>query len=168
VRGGFAVAGWSAGANIAAVVAQRARDEGGPEITGQLLLNPVTDCDMTRPSYTENSDGYILTSALMAWFWGHYAEPDERTDPRASPLRTSSLADLPPAMIVTCEFDPLRDEGEAYAKALAAAGVDVQHHRARGQIHTSIPAVGALLSGAATRGQMAEALRGFAGAGVPA
>ena len=150
------------------MVAQRARDEGGPEITGQLLLNPVTDCDMTRPSYTENADGYILTSALMAWFWDHYADPAERTDPQASPLRAGSLADLPPAMIVTCEFDPLRDEGEAYAEALAAAGVAVRHHRARGQIHTSIPAVGALLSGAGTRGEMAQALRSFSGAGIPA
>jgi len=71
-------------------------------------------------------------------------------------------------MIVTCEFDPLRDEGEAYAEALAAAGVEVQHRRARGQIHTSIPAVGAMLSGAGTRAEMARALRGFSGAGVPA
>ena len=166
--GGLAVAGWSAGANIAAVVAQLARDEGGPEIAGQLLLNPVTDCDLTRPSYTENADGYILTSALMAWFWDHYADSADRTDPRASPLRMSNLADLPPAMIVTCEFDPLRDEGEAYAEALAAAGVEVQYTRARGQIHTSIPAVGVMLSGAGTRAEMARALRRFSAAGVPA
>ncbi|MGA9275947.1 flavin-containing monooxygenase [Ilumatobacter sp.] len=168
VPGQLAVAGWSAGANIAAVVTQRARDEGGPEISGQLLLTPVTDCDFTRPSYTENGDGYILTTALMTWFWDHYADVADRDDPRASPLRAESLAGLPPAMIVTCEFDPLRDEGEAYAAALADAGVDVRHRRARGQIHTSVPAVNALLSGVSVRGEMADALRGFFPAGVPA
>jgi acetyl esterase/lipase len=168
VPGQLAVAGWSAGANIAAVVAQRARDEKGPDISGQLLLTPVTDCDMTRPSYVENAEGYILTTALMAWFWDHYADPGDRIDPRASPLRAPSLAGLPPAMIITCEFDPLRDEGQAYADALAAAGVAVEHRRARGQIHTSIPAVGALLSGADVRTEMAQSLRGFFGAGVPA
>lgn len=168
VPGELAVAGWSAGANIAAVVTQRARDEGGPAISGQLLLTPVTDCDPTRPSYVDNGDGYTLTSALMTWFWDHYADPGERSDPRASPLRADSLAGLPPAMIVTCQFDPLRDEGEAYADALAAAGVDVQLHRARGQIHTSIPAVGALLSGVDIRAQMARALGGFFGASISA
>ncbi len=166
--GRLAVAGWSAGANLAAVVTQRARDEGGPQINGQLLLTPVTDCDLTRPSYRENGEGYILTTALMNWFWDHYADPDERSDPRASPLRATDLGGLPPAMIVTCEFDPLRDEGKAYADALAAAGVEVEHLRARGQIHTSIPAVGALLSGVETRAAMARALRDFSGAGVTA
>ncbi|WP_083915212.1 flavin-containing monooxygenase [Ilumatobacter nonamiensis] len=168
VPGQLAVAGWSAGANIAAVVAQRARDEGGPRISGQLLLTPVTDCDTTRPSYIDNGDGYILTAALMSWFWDHYAEPSDRSDPRASPLRADSLAGLPPAMIVTCEFDPLRDEGDAYADALSAAGVDVNHVQARGQIHTAIPAVGALLSGVDIRGEMASSLSGFFGASVPA
>ncbi len=167
IPGALAVAGWSAGANIAAVVTQRARDEGGPVISGQLLLTPVTDCDLTRPSYDENGDGYVLTAALMNWFWDHYADPEDRVDPGASPLRADSLEGLPPAMIVTCEFDPLRDEGQAYAEALAAAGVDVEHVRARGQIHTSIPAVGALLSGVDVRAEMARALRRY-GAGVTA
>jgi acetyl esterase/lipase len=167
IPGALAVAGWSAGANIAAVVTQRARDEGGPVINGQLLLTPATDCDLTRPSYVENGDGYILTAAVMNWFWDHYADPEDRADPGASPLRAASLDGLPPAMIVTCEFDPLRDEGQAYAEALAAAGVDVEHVRARGQIHTSIPAVGALLSGAGVRAEMARALRRY-GAGVTA
>ncbi len=165
--GQLAVAGWSAGANIAAVACHLARDHGGPRIAGQLLVTPVTDCDLSRPSYEENADGYILTRSLMAWFWDHYADPADRTDPKASPLRAASLADLPPAMVVTCEFDPLRDEGVAYAQALAAAGVPVRHVAARGHIHTSLTAVDALPSGAAYREQMGEALRSFFGAAVP-
>src|SRR4051794_17447226 len=115
VPGQLIVAGWSAGGNLAAVVAQTARDAGGPEIIGQLLVTPVTDCDMERPSYIENADGYVLTKALMAWFWDHYADEAQRTDPRCSPLRAADLSGLPPAFIVTGEFDPLRDEGNAYA-----------------------------------------------------
>ena len=130
-------------------------------IGGQLLLTPVTDCDFSRSSYVENAEGYVLTTALMHWFWDHYADPADRTDPRASPLRAAQLADLPPAVIVTCEFDPLRDEGDAYATALADAGVPVQHIRARGQIHTSLGAVDALISGIDDRARMADGLRGF-------
>ena len=159
--GPVVVAGWSAGANLAASTCQVARDEGGPHIAGQLLVAPVTDCDMTRPSYADNGDGYVLTAALMQWFWDHYADQPDRSDPRVSPLRAASLADLPPAMIVTCEFDPLRDEGDAYAAALADAGVDVRHLPCRGQIHTSLMAVGALPSGASARVEIADALRGF-------
>jgi len=167
VPGKLAVAGWSAGANVAAVVCQLARDAGGPTITGQLLVTPVTDSDLSRRSYVDNADGYILTAPLMRWFWDHYADPSDRADPKASPLRATSLADLPPALIVTCEFDPLRDEGAAYADALAAAGVQVRHLPCRGQIHTSLTAVDAILSGAAARAEMGEALRQFLGASVP-
>ncbi|MEM9405023.1 MAG: alpha/beta hydrolase fold domain-containing protein [Acidobacteriota bacterium] len=159
--GQLSVAGWSAGGNLAAGVCQRARDEGGPEIQGQLLITPVTDCDMTRASYTENAEGYVLTAGLMRWFWDHYADEDQRSDPKASPLRAESLAGLPPAAIFTCEFDPLRDEGDAYAAALANAGVPVQHVPCRGHIHTSLGAVDAILSGASLREEMAKALRGF-------
>jgi len=166
--GEVAVAGWSAGANLAAVVCQLARDAGGPRIVGQLLLTPVTDGATLHPSHGENGDGYILTASLMRWFWDHYAAPDDRGDPRASPLRAPSLAGLPPAVVVTCEFDPLRDEGDAYAEALAAAGVEVRHLRCRGQIHTSLTAVDVLLSGAPFRAEMAEALRATLGVGVSA
>ena len=155
------VAGWSAGANLAAGVCQRALREGGPRIAGQLLITPVVDCDFSRPSYRENADGYVLTTALMQWFWAHYADESQRTDPVASPLRAESLEGLPPAAIFTCEFDPLRDEGAAYAEALAEAGVEVRHVPCRGQIHTSLSAVGMILSSAAIREQMAEAIRGF-------
>src|SRR5262249_22494094 len=118
IPGQLAVAGWSAGANIAAVACQLARDAGAPEVVGQLLLSPVTDCDMSRPSYRENAEGYLLTAPLMRWFWDQYADPADRTNPKASPLQ-GQLANLPPALIVTAEFDPLRDEGAAYAEALS-------------------------------------------------
>ena len=87
IPGQLAVAGWSAGANVAAVACQLARDAGGPHISGQLLICPAVDSDLTRPSYEENGDGYILTTALMRWFWDHYADPADRGDPRAAPLR---------------------------------------------------------------------------------
>jgi len=159
--GPLVVAGWSAGGNIAAVTCQRARDAGGPAIAGQLLLTPVTDCDMTRPSYVENAEGYVLTTSLMKWFWDYYAEPAARTDPKASPLRAKDLSKLPPAFVVTCEFDPLRDEGVAYAQALTAAGVPTRQLAARGHTHTSLTMVDVIFSGAEIRAEMASALRGF-------
>ena len=168
ISGELAVAGWSAGANLATVVCHLARDSGGPRISGQLLVTPVTDTDFSRPSYVDNGDGYMLTTALMHWFWDHYAAESDRSDPRASPLRAADLSKLPPAMIVTSQFDPLRDEGDAYAEALTAAGVDVRHLRARGHTHTSLTAVDMILSGAGIRAEMAAALRQFFGATVPA
>ena len=168
VPGQLAVCGWSAGGNIAAVACQRARDAGGPAIAGQVLLTPVTDCDMTRGSYVENADGYVLTTPLMQWFWDHYADPDDRTHPHASPLRADDLSNLPPALVITGEFDPLRDEGMAYAEAMAAAGVPVRHLSARGHVHTSVTMVDVILSGAGVRAEMAGALRQLFGASVPA
>ena len=161
IPGKLAVAGWSAGGNIAAIVSQLARDAGGPELAGQLLLTPVTDSDMTRESYVENSDGYILTAGLMEWFWDHYADPADRSDPKASPLRAADLSGLPPAFVVTCEFDPLRDEGNAYAEAMASAGVPVDGFTARGHTHTSLTMVDVVLSSTDARARMASALRGF-------
>ena len=159
--GQLAVAGWSAGANLAAVVCQLARDAGGPQIVGQMLLTPVTDSDLSAGSYVANGDGFVLTTALMTWFWDHYADPADRVNPKASPLRAASFAGLPPAVVATCEFDPLRDQGDAYAAALEAAGVPVKHIRARGHIHTSVPAVDVLPSGAVVRATLAEGLIGF-------
>jgi len=159
--GALAVCGWSAGGNIAAVVCQRARHAGRPGIVGQVLVNPVTDCDFTRESYLHNADGYFLTTALMRWFWDHYADPADRTHPKASPLRATDLAGLPPALVVTAEFDPLRDEGAAYAEAMAAAGVEVQHLPCRGQIHTSVVSVDVILSAAGARAEIGAALRRF-------
>jgi cation diffusion facilitator CzcD-associated flavoprotein CzcO/acetyl esterase/lipase len=152
------VAGWSAGGNLAAVVAQRARDEGGPVLRGQVLLTPVTDSDQTTGSYRENAEGFILTADLMRYFWDHYCDPEQRGEPTAAPLR-GRLADLPPAVVVTAEFDPLRDEGNAYADALRAAGVPVEHIAARGHTHTSLTMVDVVLSGAPVREEIALRLR---------
>jgi acetyl esterase/lipase len=157
----IAVAGWSAGGNLAAVVCQLAQANKGPAIKGQLLVNPVTDSDLSRPSYRDNAEGYILTRSLMEWFWDHYCDVTDRNDPRASPLRAGSLAGLPPACVVTAELDPLRDEGNDYAAALEAAGVPVQHLQAAGQIHTSLLAVDAIMTSEAARKQMKDALIGF-------
>jgi acetyl esterase/lipase len=163
--GAVSVAGWSAGANLATVVCRLARDAGGPPVAGQLLIAPVTDADLTRRSYEENGERYLLTSAMMHWFFDHYVDAAGRTDPRVAPLRAKDLSSLPPATIVTCEFDPLRDEGTAYAEALAAAGVDVQHIKARGHIHSSLTMVDLVISGAPYREQMGAALRRYASAG---
>lgn len=156
------VAGWSAGGNIAAVTCQLARDRGGPDIAGQLLVCPVTDCDFDRPSYNDNATDYFLTRSLMYWFWDLYCSPADRTDPRVSPLR-GKVSGLPPAFVVTCEFDPLRDEGVAYADAMAAAGVPVEQLRTRGHFHSSFAMVDVVITGVQGRMQMAEALRRFAG-----
>ena len=161
IPGQLAVAGWSAGGNIAAVTCQLARNGEGPRIAGQLLLTPVTDCDLGRASYAENAEGYVLTTALMKWFWDHYAEPAERSHPKASPLRAGDLSNLPPAFVMTCEFDPLRDEGIAYAQALSAAGVPVRQVTARGHTHTSLTMIDVVVSGAAHRAEMGSALRSF-------
>ncbi len=124
----LAVAGDSAGGNMAAVVAQRARDEHGPRLKAQLLLYPVTDhVSVMRKSYEDRATGYGLTREAMQWFWSLYLDsPEQGAHPHASPMRAQSLADLPPAYVVTGEYDPLRDEGEAYAQALAAARVPTQ------------------------------------------
>jgi cation diffusion facilitator CzcD-associated flavoprotein CzcO/acetyl esterase/lipase len=168
IPGQLAVAGWSAGANVAAVVCQTARNAGGPEVVGQMLLCPVTDCDFNRQSYIDNGDGYILTAELMKWFWDHYADPADRTNPKASPLLANDLTNLPPALVVTCEFDPLSDEGTAYAEAMKKAGISVTHLAAPGQVHTSLTAVDMVISGAPVREEMGVALRQFFGVSVPA
>jgi cation diffusion facilitator CzcD-associated flavoprotein CzcO/acetyl esterase/lipase len=127
------VAGDSAGGCLAAVVAQRSR-EAGPEIALQVLVYPVTDCDLDRDSYLEPENQLIIGRAAMAWFWDHYA-PDRAVRASASPLRAQTLAGLPPAVVLTAEHDVLRDEGEAYARRLAEDGVRVEHRRFGGQMH---------------------------------
>ncbi|ARG59231.1 flavin-containing monooxygenase [Mycobacterium kansasii] len=161
IPGRLAVCGWSAGAGIAAVICQLARDTGWPAIVGQALITPVVDTDQARRSYFDNADGYGLTAPLMRWFFDHYADPEVRDDPRIAPLRAPDLSGLPPAIVVSAEFDPLRDEGDAYAEALAAAEVPVRHVRARGHTHLSLSMVDVVVSGAPIRAQIADALRGF-------
>jgi acetyl esterase len=132
----LAVGGDSAGANLAAVVALLARDRGTPSVIHQLLVYPVTDHAFDTASYRENADGYLLTRDAMHWFWNHYlTNAADGADWRASPLRVRDVRRVPPARIITAEFDPLRDEGEAYAARLRAAGVPVQHSRYDGMIH---------------------------------
>jgi acetyl esterase len=131
------VAGDSAGGNLAAVCALRARDSGGPAITLQVLVYPVTDSDLDRRSYREyDGTEFIVNRRDMAWFWDHYA-PDRaaRVNPDASPLRASDLSGLPAAYIVTAEHDPLRDEGFAYAERLRDSRVPAEHRHYGSQIH---------------------------------
>ncbi|RXT41870.1 alpha/beta hydrolase [Bradyrhizobium betae] len=138
------VAGDSAGGNLAAATAIACR-EAGIRLAAQLLVYPVTDVvglyadareNARFPSRTENADGYFLTRATMEWFCGHYlTDPGQAADWRVSPLRAASLAGLAPAIVTTAWFDPLRDEGAAYARALEAAGVRVKHHEGAGLIH---------------------------------
>ena len=134
--GKLAVGGDSAGGNLAAFVSLRARDESGPAIRFQLLVYPVTDYNYETVSYRDNAEGYLLTRDGMEWFWNHYLGPDgDGSHPHASPLRAEDLSGLPPAHVITAEYDPLRDEGEAYAERLRGAGVAVTQTRYAGQIH---------------------------------
>ncbi|MGP6174103.1 alpha/beta hydrolase [Corynebacterium sp. A21] len=139
------VAGDSAGANLAAVVAQRARNEGAPTLQAQILVCPVTDADFTRDSYLAAENQTMVSLDAMKWFWDQYV-PDVtyRSNPAATPLNAPSLAGLPPALVITAEHDVLRDEGEAYADAMQEAGVEVEHHRWAGQMHTFFSMVNVL------------------------
>ena len=138
-----AVLGDSAGANLAAVVCQLLRDEGGPMPVLQALIYPVIDYSAKRRSYELFGEGFFLTGEEMDWFRDHYFEsPDQRTDPRASPILADDLAGLPPAHVVTCGFDPLRDEGEDYARRLQDAGVPTTLRREPDLVHGFINAVG--------------------------
>ena len=132
----IAVAGDSAGGNMAAAVTLMARDRDGPELRFQLLVYPVTHFDFGTASYRENAEGYFLSQAMMRWFWNQYLEkPQHGLEAYASPLLAGDLAGLPPGLCITAEFDPLRDEGERYAERLRAAGVDVPTTRYDGMIH---------------------------------
>ncbi len=125
--GRVAVGGESAGGNLAAVTALMARDKDGQMPIFQLLVYPITNYAFNTPSYRANARAVPLDRASMQWFWGHYLKrPSDGANPYASPLRAPSLADLPPALVITDENDPLRSEGQAYARRLAAVGVQVE------------------------------------------
>jgi acetyl esterase len=158
----IAVAGDSAGANMAAVTALRVRDEGGPALCAQLLLYPVTDYySPGTPSYEENAEGYGLTRDTMKWFWDHYlSEASQGAHPHASPLRATDLSGLPPALVITAEYDPLRDEGERYAEKLRAAGVQVAMSRYDGVNHGFMFWVGVVDKAGVAMAEACEWLRG--------
>jgi acetyl esterase len=140
----LAVSGDSAGGNLAAVVALRCRDEAGPALCGQLLIYPVTEhYSAGMESYASNADGYFLTKLAMQWFLDHYLNgPEDAAHPHLAPLRVTSLGGLPPAFVITAEYDPLRDEGDRYAKRLREAGVDTVHRPCEGMIHGFYGAIG--------------------------
>ncbi|MER5204253.1 alpha/beta hydrolase [Streptomyces sp. NPDC002825] len=155
-----AVAGDSAGANLATVLTLLSRDRGGPEITCQALYYPMLDPNRSRPSHRENAQGYFLTADHLRWYWdGYLQSPAHRTSPYAAPLAGADLSGLPPAQIVTAGFDPLRDDGLAYAEALAAAGVPVQARHHAGMFHGFLSMAGALPAAAEARETAFAALR---------
>ncbi|AZH25737.1 alpha/beta hydrolase [Haloplanus aerogenes] len=135
----IAVGGDSAGGNLAAAVTLLARERDGPAIDHQVLIYPVTDHDFGTDSYAENAEGYLLSRASMQWYWDRYLADDlDGANPYASPLRAPDLSDLPSATVVTAGYDPLRDEGAAYADRLREAGVSVTHAEYPGMVHVFV------------------------------
>lgn len=157
----IAVAGDSAGGNLAAVVAMMAREAGGPAIRHQLLIYPVADFALDAPSYETWAEGAgILTARGMEWFRGHYLNgPEDRSDWRAAPLRANDFHGLPAATVITAECDVLHDEGVALAEALAAAGVPVAHRDYPGMMHGFYSFAPVIDDGRAAQRHAAEALR---------
>jgi acetyl esterase len=156
----LAVGGDSAGGNLAAAAALAARDRQGPRLALQLLIYPVTAHAFDTASYRENGEGYMLTREGMKWFWNHYlARPEDGQQPYASPLLARNLGGLAPALVITAEYDPLRDEGEAYAKRLAEAGVPVTITRYPGLVHGFIRMINVLDPAKRALDEVAAALR---------
>ena len=163
--------GDSAGGNIAAVCAIRAYDRGGPKLALQVLVYPVTDHDMTTDSYRVHGSGpeTFLTSDEMAWFWDQYvADPADRETPEASPLRAPSLAGLPPTVVVTAEYDPLRDEGLGYVARLREAGNEVTHHHYDDMVHAFFSFVNAMERGNEAVARVGSEIRALVVAGPAA
>ncbi|HUH03604.1 MAG TPA: alpha/beta hydrolase, partial [Kofleriaceae bacterium] len=153
--GRIAVAGDSFGGNLSAVVALAAGRGEAPPCAAALLIYPWLDAELSSPSIATFATGFLLTRATMDWYRAHYLpEPAARTDPRASPLLAPDLAGMPPTIIMTAGFDPLRDEGRAFADRLSECGGDVTYRCADSMIHgflnfsASLPAAGAFLGGA--------------------
>jgi acetyl esterase len=162
----LAVGGDSAGGNLAAAVTLMARERGGPALGFQLLIYPVTHHSFDTPSYRECADGYLLTRAGMGWFWSHYLRRvEDGQHPHASPLLARSLADLPAALVITAEYDPLRDEGEAYAARLREASVSVTLTRYPGMIHGFFRMINLVDEARQARDEAAAALRKALGQG---
>ncbi|MGC9948186.1 MAG: alpha/beta hydrolase [Bryobacteraceae bacterium] len=159
----IAVGGDSAGGNLATVMCMKSRDESGPALALQALVYPVTNLvSFDTASYKEFAEGYYLTRAEMEWFRGHYlARAEDAQNPYASPLLARDLRGLPPALVITAECDPLRDEGEAYARRLAEAGVEVTCTRYAGMIHPFFSLGGPLSQSRRAIEQVAAAVRGL-------
>jgi acetyl esterase len=157
----LAVGGDSSGGNLAAAVALLARDRAGPDITHQLLVYPNTDYQAGTPSMRDVSDAYLFNPASVRWYWGLYlAAPEDGANPLASPLRAGDLSGLPAATVITAEYDPLRDEGELYAKRLEEAGVPAEVLRYDGMIHGFFTMAGDLDTARVAVQDAAERLRG--------
>ena len=158
----IAVGGDSAGGNLAAVVSLKSRDERGPSIAAQVMVYPVTDLStMETGSYSEFATDHQLTKSAMEWFRGHYLSTlEDRRHPFASPLLASDLAGLPPALVITAECDPLRDEGEAYAARLKDAGVRVTLTQYDGMIHPFFALGGVVPQALDALQQVADAVKG--------
>ncbi len=155
----LAVGGDSAGGNLSAVISQLARDAGGPKIALQLLIYPATEAELDTQSHKTFTD-YFLTRDDILWFWAHYLRgPADRKDPRVAPALAKSFKGLPPALVITAEFDPLRDEGETYGEKLRAAGVPVTISRYEGMIHGFVSMYDALDKGKQAIEESAAALR---------
>ncbi len=160
----LAVGGGSAGANLAAAVALKARDRAGPALVFQLLEIPPTDPRLNTPSVRENGEGYLLTREGMERGWGHYLRSEEDAkNPYAAPAYAPNLSGLPAALVITCEYDPLRDEGEEYARRLLAAGVPTTLTRYDGMIHGSETFTKILPQARGCRAQKVSALRAVFG-----
>jgi acetyl esterase len=158
----LAVGGDSAGGNLAAAVALRARDAGGPALAGQLLVYPNTDQLADDESMRDCDDPFLFNRHSVAWYRQHYlADPRDASSPLASPLRAGSLAGLPPALVITAEYDPLRDQGEAYARRLADDGVPVELSRYPGMAHGFFTMIAAADASRAAITQAASRLRAW-------
>jgi acetyl esterase len=155
----IAVCGDSAGGNLAAGVALRARDE-GLHLRFQALIYPcIDDQQDDYPSMTKNAEGCFLTASDMAWFWGHFVPDVHRTDPRAVPARADDLSGLAPALVMTAEYDPLRDEGERYADRMLDAGVPVEVVRYHGVVHGFVSRWHTMSRAERAHDDLADALR---------
>ena len=154
-----AVAGDSAGGNLAAVVSLLSRDRGGPDLAAQVLIYPNTDQRGDTDSMRAGTDPALFNRHSVAWYWNHYlSSPEDGLSPLVSPLLADDVSDLPPALVITAEYDPLRDEGEAYAARLGSAGVPVEMTRYAGMPHGFVGMAGILEGGRQALSQVATYL----------
>jgi acetyl esterase len=158
------VSGDSAGGNLAAAVALKARDRGGPDLRCQVLVYPAVDYGWDTPSALANAEGYMLQRGSMEWFWNHYVtSPTDAENPYCSPLRAASHTGLPPALVVGAEFDPLCDDARGYVAKLEAAGVPVKYSEYKGMIHGFLWMSAVLDQSRAVVDEVAGAVRTYLG-----